>query len=388
MITVDFENSNLKSIQPSMKIDLPLFAQYTPDIKAIEKVAKKYESKKNIIVIGNGGSITSFYYFYSALGKKKNVFIISSMEPDFLADVREQCKKEDTVVISISKSGTNIGQLESSFYFFDYPHFVVVSGDKDSSLREIQKICNLDFVEHPPVGGRYSGFTPCGLLPAAIAGLDIEGIWKGAMKGYNKYGPASSNNPAVKLASFFYQYDKKGYDEVFMPIYSSRLSFSKDIITQLIHESVGKDNKGQTVLVSFAPESQHHTNQRFFGGRRNMLGCFVVVDEFDKKYELIRIPKKLHDIPVRNGKIGDLDNNYYSKVLHYEYIGTRDDAINKKIPNVTIHVKKITPESIGEYLAFWHYVTVYLCVLNGVNPFDQPEVESSKEISFKLRKNK
>jgi len=388
MITVDLKDSNIRKILPSLKIDLPLFAQYTPDFKSIEKLAKKYKSKKNIIVIGNGGSITSSNYFFSALSKKKNFFPVSTNEPDFLAHVRSKCSKKDTVVISISKSGTNVQQLESSMYFFDYPNYIAVTGSTKSSLKAIQERLGFDFIEHPPIGGRYSGFTPCGLLPAAIAGIDIRKIWEGASSGYKKYGPKIKNNLAVKLASVMYELDKKGYNEVFMPIYSSKLLGSKDIITQLIHESVGKNRKGQTLLGVFAPESQHHTNQRFFGGKKNMLGCFVVVDEFDQKYDKIDVPKSIKDLEIRDGKLSDIDNNYYSKALQYEYQGTKEDAKNNKIPTVTVHIKKVTPESIGEYLAFWHYVTVYNCVLNGVDPFDQPQVEAAKNISFKLRKNK
>lgn len=388
MISLDLENSNVKKIQTNLKIDLPLFAQYTPDFKSIDKLATKYKSKKNIIVIGNGGSITSFHYFYIALGNKKNFYPISTNEPDYLAYVKSKCKKNDTVVISVSKSGSNVQQLESSMYFSDYPNFIAVTGSTKSTLKKIQEKLGFDFIEHPPIGGRYSGFTPSALLPAAIAGLDIKKIWKGASDGYKKYGPKIKNNSAVKLASTLYELDKKGYNEIFMPIYSTKLKGSMDIITQLIHESVGKNRKGQTLFATFAPESQHHSNQRFFGGKKNMLGCFVIVDEFENKYDRVKIPKKIQELPIRDGTLADLDNNFYSKALYYEYLGTKEDTIKNKIPNITIHIKKVTPESVGELLAFWHYVTVYNCVLNGVDPFDQPQVESAKAIGFKLRKKK
>ena len=385
MIRVDTTKSLSGKLSNHLSCDIPLFAQYTPDIKKIESVARKFKRKKNIVVIGNGGSITSFSYFAQALGTKKNIHIVSTMEPDALDEIRKQCKKNDTVIIAVSKSGTTVGVIEAVMYFIDYPDIIVITENKKSALKIIQERNAFIFLEHPPVGGRYSGFTPSGLLPAAIAGLDIKSIWAGASKAYAKYAPKRKNNDAATLASALYALDTKGYTEVFIPIYSSRLIGSAGIITQLVHESVGKEKKGQTILTAFAPESQHHTNQRYFGGRKNMLGCFVVVDEFEKKYQTIKIPKRLQDIPLRNGTIADLHDNFYSKALHAEFIGTRQDSIQKKIPHVVVHVAKITPESVGEYLAFWHYVTVYLCVLNDVNPFDQPQVESSKEISFQLR---
>jgi glucose-6-phosphate isomerase len=388
MIKIDTKYSLVNNVRSTIKLDLPLFAQYSPNFEEIDKLAKKYKNKKNIIVIGNGGSITSFHFFLTALKSNKNVFLVSTMEPDFLADVKSKCKKEDTVIIAISKSGTNVGPIESLMYFIDYPSVIIITEQKKSAIKEIQERYNFDFIEHPPVGGRYSGFTPSGLMPAAIAGLDIKKIWVGASKAYKLYDPKSKNNAAIQLASVLYDLDKKGYGEIFMPIYSSKLFGSGQILTQLIHESAGKERKGPTILAVFAPESQHHTNQRFFGGKRNMLGCFVVVDEQDQKYDIVKVPKKIKDIKLREGTLEDLNDNFYSKALYSEFYGTWKDAVNNKIPNIVLHVDKVTPESAGMYLAFWHYVTAYLCTLYDVNPFDQPQVESSKEISFLMRKKK
>lgn len=386
MIKLDTSSSRCKA-KSRIKIDVPLFAQYTPDFTTIEKIAKKYKSKKNIVVIGNGGSITSFHYFFTALDSKKKIFIVPTMEPDFLSDVKKACKKNDTVIITVSKSGNTVGVIESLMYFIDYPSIIIVTENKTSALKQIQEAYDFTFIEHPPIGGRYSGFTPSGLLPAAIAGIDIKVLWKGASKAYKKYSPKNTkSNSALELASIFYDLDKKGYSEIFMPIYTSRLIGSKSIITQLLHESVGKEGKGQTLLAALAPESQHHTNQRFFGGKKNMIGCFVVVDELEKKYDIIKIPTKIKDLKIRDKTLAYLNDNFYYKALNAEFIGTRKDANKNKIPNIIIHVKKITSESVGEYLAFWHYVTVYLSALNSVNPFDQPQVESSKIISFNLRK--
>jgi glucose-6-phosphate isomerase len=385
MIKIDSKYSNVKNLKSKIKLDKPIFSQYIPDFKNIEKLASKYKKKKNIIIIGNGGSITSFNYFYTALGSKTKIHIIATMEPDVLNSTRKICNKKDTVILTISKSGNTVGVIESLVYFIDYPSIIIITENKKSALKEIQEKYSFEFIEHPPIGGRYSGFTPSGLLPAAISGMDIKRIWKGAEKAYKIYGP-NKNNKAVELASMLYELDKKGYNEIFMPIYSSKLLGSKDIITQLIHESVGKKQKGQTLLGTFAPESQHHTNQRFFGGKKNILGLFIILDEYDNKYDKVTIPNNIKEIALRDGKLMDLNNNFYSQALYYEFVGTRNDANKNRIPNIVLHLDKITPETIGEYLAFWHYVTVYNSILNNVDPYDQPQVENSKTISFKLRK--
>jgi glucose-6-phosphate isomerase len=386
MIGVDNSFSGAGLLRSKIRIKTPSFASYIPNIKEINKTAKKYSKKKNIIVIGNGGSVNSFDYYINALKTKKNVFIVKTMEPDFLCDVKNKCSKKDTVIIAISKSGNTVGVIESLLYFINYKDIIIITEKNDSALKKIQETYNFDFLEHPNIGGRYSGFTSSGLLPAAISGINIEKLWKGAKKAYNKYS-AKKPNDAIKLASTLYKLDRKGYSEIFMPIYSSRIMGSGIIITQLLHESVGKKQRGQTLLASFAPESQHHTNQRFFGGKKNMVGCFIVVDKNKKSKEKIKVPKKIQNLILRDGKIVDLGKNTYSDALKAEFTGTLKDARRRKIPNIVIRLEKLDEETVGEYLAFWHYVTVYLCILNGVNPFNQPEVDYSKKISFELRRN-
>lgn len=385
MVIIGTLNSKVSKKCPILKVEKPLFAKYKPNLDSISKIASKYKNVKNIILIGNGGSITSFYYYVKALGTRKNYFIVSTMEPDYLNQVKKRCKASETVVIVVSKSGNTVGVIESFMYFINYKNVIIITENKSSAIKIIQETRGYDYIEHPAVGGRYSGFTPSGLLPAAIAGLDIYKIWKGASKAYSKYSEKNQGNDAMKLANIFYELDKKGFSEIFMPIYSSKLEGSINILMQLLHESCGKEGKGQTLLATFAPESQHHTNQRFFGGKKNMLGCFVI-DEQDDDLSVVKIPSDLRLIKLREGTLEDISGNSYQKALGAEFIGTKEDTIFNKIPNVVINVGKITEESIAEYLAFWHYVTVYVCVLNKVNPFDQPQVENSKIISYKLRK--
>jgi glucose-6-phosphate isomerase len=153
-----------------------------------------------------------------------------------------------------------------------------------------------------------------------------------------------------------------------------------------MHESVCKKGKGQTILCPEAPEWHHHTTQRFFGGRKNVLGLFVTVDNQKDNETTVDIPLSVSKIKVRDGILADIDKVHYASALNYEFQGTYQDATKKKIPCANIRLDKISPFSIGEFIAFWHYTAVYSSLLRDVDPFDQPQVESSKEISFKLRK--
>ena len=119
-----------------------------------------------------------------------------------------------------------------------------------------------------------------------------------------------------------------------------------------------------------------------------MLGCFIVVDEHEYQREKVAVPEDIRAIPLRDGRLVDLAGNSYAHALTAEFSGTWHDACKRRIPTVVVHLKKVTPASVGAYLAFWQYVTYYLCIFNGVDPFNQPEVESSKIMSFALRKKK
>ena len=158
-------------------------------------------------------------------------------------------------------------------------------------------------------------------------------------------------------------------------------------MVQLLHETTGKGGLGQTIYGDLGPETQHHTNQRFFGGRKNVMGFFVVNEEpFARTIPMVKIPVSLRELPIRDGKLGDLDGVPFGKGLQYDYEGTRDEATAKNIPHLTVRLKDASPFSVGFFLSFLHYFSVYSALLRNQNPFDQPEVEGAKARSFeKLR---
>jgi glucose-6-phosphate isomerase len=203
---------------------------------------------------------------------------------------------------------------------------------------------------------------------------------------YERCRPDIVDNPAKKLALGLFSAYEKGYNEIFMPVYSTALSGFNQLIVQLLHESCGKQGKGHTIYAALAPESQHHTNQRFFGGKKNVIGLFVKQTNFSSEV-IVKVPAKAKNVKLKENTLGLLNGMKMSKALEFEYQGTQEDAENNKIPNITIAVEKINEFTLGEYLGLWQYTTVYLATLFGVNPFDQPQVENSKRISYELTKN-
>lgn len=397
MLNIDISRLNIKDFSTLKKKlagikkkTIPAFEQHKEDIEFLKHSLKKYRRYKNLILIGNGGSNTSFKAFHNALvplDSKKKAFILTTMEPDLLNGIKTVFRRRKTLVMPVSKSGNTVGILESMFAFKGYRILPVTTPDS-GALSAIAKKHGLDIIPHAPVGGRFSGLTASALAPALFFDIDAEAIDNGARTMYKYCSPAVplEKNPALQLASSLFLLEKKGYTEIFCPIYSARLAGFQNLIVQLIHETVGKMGKGQTIFCADAPESQHHTNQRFFGGRKNVIGVFVTVGKQDDIESKVDVPEPVKHLKIRDGSLKDINGVPYAKALEFEFKGTWEDAIKHKIPCAHINVDKVSPFSIGEFMAFWHYVAVYSAWLRDLDAFDQPQVETSKEISFRLRK--
>lgn len=367
------------------------FEKNKPDLTYIKNKLKKYKKYKNVILIANGGSRNSTWAFYKSLFEfrnKVNFEFLTSGEPEVIKNVKKRYSPKDTLVVAVSKSGTNINTLEPILLLLEYK-ILAITGEKGSKLEEIAKIKRWDIIIHPEVGGRYSGMTSCALAPAELMGLDIEEIYAGAKIGYKKYNNQNDleKNEALKLALYFYELDQKGYTEIFSGIYSTALFGFLPLIVQLIHESEGKNGKGQTIFGDYSPESQHHTNQRFFGGKRNVVGLFMGVEKTKNDME-IKVPKEIRDIEFLGSPLSELNGNSAFKAMHYDMQGVIENAKNENIPAYELWISEISQKTIGEFMIFWQYFTMYSSIFREVNPFDQPEVEASKKIGFELRVRK
>ena len=252
--------------------DAPAFLSYVPNFAEIQNIADQYGSYKNLLIVGHGGSFTSFYGMYHALREQstKQVYVLNTVDPDYIAELKNSLTPEDTLVIAISKSGETVTQIEAVLQFTDYPLLFITAAV--GPLAELAEKLSAKVVLHPPISGRFTGLTEVALLPAALCGFGIVALHKSARSVYEQFG---LQNDASKAASIMHQLELKGIVDVFLPIYDSHLYGLNNLIIQLCHESFGKEGKGQTYFAHHAPESQHHTNQRFFGGRNNIAGWFL-----------------------------------------------------------------------------------------------------------------
>jgi glucose-6-phosphate isomerase len=376
-----FNCPEAKTIDSITLPEAPTFLSYRPNFGAIEKLAEEYAHYKNLIVIGHGGSVSSFYGMYHALREQstKQVYVLSTVDPDYITELKNSLSPEDTLVIAISKSGETVTQIEALLHFTEFP-LVCVTGVA-GPLAELGEKLSAKLVLHMPISGRFTGLTEVALLPAAICGFDIQAMWDSAKKQYDLF---AKDNFAFQAASIAFQLEDKGFVDFFMPIYDSHLFPMANLIIQLCHESFGKDGKGQTYFAHHAPESQHHTNQRFFGGRKNIAGWFLSSEK--PLHDIMTVvPTTAKEVPLKEKTLGMLDGIPLSVALRAERDATIEDARLNNIPVIAQTVDQRTAGEVGNLIAFWQLYAVYSSVLRNVNPFDQPQVENSKNISFSKR---
>ncbi len=366
-----------------MKIDINLNTQKKKKVKKInllpnilddfsfkkktDPLKKKY---KNLLIIGNGGSISTTQAFLGTK-PKKNYFILDTNEPRLIKELKKKFKPSNTIALVISKSGKTSTVIENFFAFSEYEKIIITT--KNSPLWRISQ--DLKF-EHPPVGGRFTGPTIVTQLPLYFLDFNIEKVLEGFKESYKSN--QEENSKAAKIAQALYNLEKEGHTEIFIPIYSYYLKEFQCLISQLFHETICKEGVGQTVYCAIAPESQHHTNQRFFGGRKNVIGIFLTLKNTGK----LKLPN------ITQEEFKEFSNLELSQALKYEFYGTYQNAINKKIPVLHIELSSLREKEIAKFIGFLHYLVIYSATLRNVDPFNQPAVEDSKKITIQLIKDK
>lgn len=394
-VNVDITNSNIdlsrlsEELERIKDIEVPPFVESVPDVEKIISECKDIMHYKKVIVIGNGGSVNNTRAFYDAVPIGKEFYFATTMEPDFLNFLLKKCPREDTIVVPVSKSGTTTGVLETLMFFINNEYDICAITSPQGTLFDICQKKGYNVIEHPPVGGRYSARTSCAMAPAYLMGYNLNELEDGFQLAYENNSKERSidENPALRLACALYLLEQEGKEDVFMPVYSMTYSAFLPIIIQLSHESFGKEGKGQSFFGDVAPESQHHTNQRFFGGRQNICGMFVSVkNQIDSSSE-VSVPDDIKEIPLRSGNLDTISSVPYKKALEFEFKGTYEDAVAKGIPVCHVEIEDSSYRSIGEFMGFLQYFAVYSSILRGVNPYDQPQVEDSKALSFRMRQD-
>jgi len=239
----------------------------------------------------------------------------------------------------------------------------------------------LSFVVPSNVGGRFSVFSPVGLMSAAFTGINIEKLLSGAAEMDAKCSNDSlMKNPAALYAAIQYLfYWLKRPMSVMMP-YSNALYGISDWYRQLWAESLGKKinrrgeiiNVGPTPIKALGATDQHSQVQLYIEGPQDKIVTFLSVEQFDKT---VKIPT--YDSHYLGGRS-------LNELLKAEEEATRMALTKENRPNLTVSLPKITPETIGQMIYMFELATAYAGELFDIDAFNQPGVELGKQLTYAL----
>ena len=379
-------------------IDLPVDFD-KEEFARIKAAAERIKKKADVlVVIGIGGSYLGARAaiemlkspFYNNLKKDTPdiYFVGNNISPTYLSEVLSICEGRDVCVNIISKSGTTTEPalafrifkklLEDKYGKEEAKTRIFATTDKaKGTLKELSDTEGYEtFVVPDNVGGRFSVLTAVGLLPIACAGCDIDKLMKGAQAGREKYS-ADDGNDCYKYAALRNILYKKGKSVEMLVTYDPSFTMMSEWWKQLFGESEGKDQKGIfPASVTFSTDL-HSLGQFIQDGSRIM---FETVVDF-------KTPKK--DIFLENDKenldgLNFLTNQNMSVVNRRAFEGTVLAHTEGGVPNMILEVDALDEENLGELIYFFEKACAVSGYMLGVNPFDQPGVESYKKNMFAL----
>ena len=379
-------------------VDLP--ENYDKDeFERIKAAAERIKEKADIlIVIGIGGSYLGARAaiellkspFYNNLKKDTPdiYFVGNNINPTYLQEILSICEGKDICVNVISKSGTTTEPalafrifkklVEDKYGKEEAKNRIFATTDaKKGTLKELSDKEGYEtFVIADDVGGRFSVLTAVGLLPIAVAGCDIDKIMSGAKKGMVKYSK-DDDNECYKYAAVRNILNRKGKSVEMLVSYEPAFTMMAEWWKQLFGESEGKDNKGIFPSSATFSTDLHSLGQFIQDGSRIMFE--TVVDIKKPKQDLF-----LEEDAENLDGLNFLTNQNMSDVNRKAFEGTILAHTDGGVPNIVIEVDALDEENFGEMVYFFEKACAVSGYVLGVNPFNQPGVESYKKNMFAL----
>lgn len=368
-----------------------------PDIEGEASTLRRFD---DLIVLGIGGSNLGALAVHHALAHsgtgrgRPRLHFVDNIDPDYLHDLLSQLAPNATGVIAISKSGGTIETITQYLVVRDWlnkrvgaaaarAHQWIVTDPSNGWLRALAQAEGIRALPVPPkVGGRYSVLTAVGLLPLAATGVAVTRLLAGA--GANAARCESDDptrNPALELAALYYLLDtrKDKRVSILMP-YVNALRLFGDWYRQLWAESLGKQRPGGNPagtlpVPALGAVDQHSQLQMYLESRRDKIFSFIVLEHW------------AHVVPIPLGEteraaFGYLEGKTLSEVLAAEFQATCRVITDYGHPNLTIYLPMLDAYVLGQLIDLYQRVTVYTGLLYGIDPLDQPAVESGKKLTL------
>ncbi|MDP3385626.1 MAG: glucose-6-phosphate isomerase [Eubacteriales bacterium] len=366
-------------------------------ISASEKIRQKSQV---FLVVGIGGSYLGSKAaleaikgnFHNQMNKDTpDIFFVgNNISSRYLKDILEIIKDKEICVNVISKSGTTTEpavafriikkMMEEKYGREESARRIFATTDKSKgALLELAKKENYEtFVIGDDIGGRFSVITPVGLLPMSVAGIDIREFMHGAASGYEKYKtPNIDINPCFKYVAFRNIMYSKGKKIEILANYEPSLSNFSEWWKQLFGESEGKDHKGiYPSSVNFTSDL-HSMGQYIQDGERHIFETVIRIAGHNPEIIMPEDENNLDGLNYLSGKsLADINE----KALE----GTFLAHVEGGVPNCIISVETLDSYTLGNLMYFFMVSCGTSGYLLGVNPFNQPGVETYKENMFAL----
>lgn len=384
-------------------LDLPV--RYDKEEFArIRKAAARIRRDSDVlIVIGIGGSYLGAraaiewltHSFQNSLNKRQRkapmvVFAGNSISSTYLADLFDLLEDKHVSVNVISKSGTTTEPAVAFRIFRSYleKRYGVedararIYATTDRARGALKKLADEEgyecFVVPDDIGGRYSVLTAVGLLPIAVAGIDIREMMRGArdgMKAWNR--PDFKENDCYRYAMMRNILLRKGYSVEIMVNYEPSFHFMTEWWKQLFGESEGKDGRGIFPAGVDNSTDLHSMGQYIQDGSRFL---FETVVQIDQARRPMSIPEDPADLDGLNFLAGFDMHEVNQKAAQ----GTVLAHIDGGVPNLLLSVPQANPYYFGQLVYFFEKACAISGYLLAVNPFDQPGVEDYKKNMFAL----
>ncbi len=377
------------------------------DILATAKdVRRKFD---NFVVLGIGGSalgpIMAFnalcHLHYNDLPKSKRkgprFFVEDNVDPVRMKELLDVIDVKKTCFNVISKSGATSETMTQYLVIADLlkkagenvkDHVIFTTDASRGNLVKISKELGgvKSFVLGDGVGGRFSELSPVGLLPAAVLGIDIKLLLKGAayMDKLCK-SPDLQKNPALLSATLQYIAMNDGKNIGVLIPYSDNLKYVSDWYAQLWAESLGKNvtldgkpcNVGQTPVKALGVTDQHSQVQLYTEGPFDKVVTFLSVGSYKEKYP---IPHGCENIP----DVGFLGGHTMEELIQAENRATAFALTKAGRLNYTITLPEVNEFTLGQLLFLFELQTAYAGAMFNIDTFNQPGVEAGKKATFAL----
>lgn len=361
--------------------------------------ARIREDADIFIVCGIGGSYTGAMAVIQALNPvfKNNgpeiLFAGHHMGGKYLEELLnyideedEEGNKKSVYVNVISKSGSTLETALAFRFIRSWMHrtyedaskrIIATTGKEGGVLNNIiEKEGYKKYIIPDDVGGRFSVLTPVGLLPIAVAGIDIQTLFYGAVAQYKKTGDDPQS--VLLYASARYVLHQKNYAVDVLSTFEPSLNGFIAWMQQLLGESEGKDGKGLYPASAGYSTDLHSIGQLIQDGQRNILETIIEVKAPSSD---LKVPEAES---LNADSLGYLAGKSMHEINRSAQEGTAEAHEDGGVPVIKIIMDHLNAQHLGELIYFYEYLTAIYVTMLDVNPFNQPGVESYKQAMYRL----